>query len=169
MVSVWHARGAVLIASACGLPVAALVVWLLTKAGRPVRYAVAEVGAIAGTLPWVWMILTPSPGTPRRVSLVPFADLGGSDQIVQIGGNLLVFAALGFFLPIRVLVGPWTVLLIAAAASSTVEVLQYVLDLGRVSSVDDVLLNATGAALASPLSRHWWRQGIGSGRSANAT
>jgi glycopeptide antibiotics resistance protein len=37
-----------------------------------------------------------------------------------------------------------------------VEVLQYVLDLGRVSSVDDVLVNAVGAVLAALCSRRWW-------------
>jgi hypothetical protein len=158
MLSVWHAWGTVLIASACGLPVAALAAWLLAKArpDRPARYAVAEVGAVAGTLPWLWMILTPSPGTPRRLSLIPFTDLGASDVVVQLGGNLLVFAALGFFLPIRFPVRPWAVLLIAAGCSTTVETLQYVLDLGRVSSVDDVLVNAAGAGLAAWCSRPWW-------------
>src|SRR2546423_13823779 len=93
MLSVWHAWGTVLIASACGLRIAALAAWLLARArpDRPVRYAVAEVAATAGTLPWLWMILTPSPGTPRRVSLVPLTDLGGPDLVVQLGGNLLVF------------------------------------------------------------------------------
>lgn len=160
--SVWHAWGTVLVVSACGVPVAGLVVLLLVKGrpDRPVRFAVAEVGAVAGTLPWLWMILTPSTGTPRRVSVVPFTDFGGSDLVVQVGGNLLVFAALGFFLPIRYPVGPWTVLLVAAAGSATVEVLQYALDLGRVSSVDDVLVNALGGALAACCSRPWWRVAV---------
>ncbi|MFC5925572.1 VanZ family protein [Micromonospora vulcania] len=42
------------------------------------------------------------------------------------------------------------------SGSLLVETLQYALDLGRISSVDDVLLNATGAALAGLLSRRWW-------------
>ena len=48
-------------------------------------------------------------------------------------------------------------LLLAAGASAVVETLQYALDLGRVSSVDDVLRGALGAGLAAaasqPLSR----------------
>ncbi|MCF4123280.1 VanZ family protein [Antribacter sp. KLBMP9083] len=39
-----------------------------------------------------------------------------------------------------------------------VEVLQYALDLGRVSSVDDVLLNTAGALLAAACSYRWWRR-----------
>jgi hypothetical protein len=174
---VWHSWGGVLVASALGLPVAVLAGWLLARSrpGRPVRYAVAEVLMVAGTLPWLWMILTPSRGTPRRVSLVPLRDLAAlapADLAVQIGGNLLVFAALGFLLPIRfdavrfgavrfgaVRFGARVpaVLAIAAAGSVTVETLQYLLDLGRVSSVDDVLVNTLGAGLAALCSRPWWR------------
>lgn len=43
------------------------------------------------------------------------------------------------------------------SVETLVEVAQYVLRLDRVSSVDDVLLNATGAWLAALASRRWWR------------
>jgi len=159
---VWHSWGGVILASVVGLPVAGLSAWLLARTwhGRPVRYTVAEVFMVAGTLPWLWMILTPSRDTPRRVSLVPLRDLvtaAPADLVVQIGGNLLVFAALGFLLPIRFAARVPAVLAVAATVSITVETLQYVLDLGRVSSVDDVLLNAAGAGLAALCSRNWWR------------
>lgn len=166
--SVWHSWGGVLLASAAGLPVAGLVAWVLARARprRPVRYAVSEVAMVAGTVPWLWMILTPSPGTPRRLSLVPLRDLiqlAPADVVVQLGGNLLVFAALGFFLPIRFAARVPAVLAVAAAGSVTVETLQYVLDLGRVSSVDDVLVNAAGAGLAALGSVRWWRVRRGTG------
>lgn len=45
---------------------------------------------------------------------------------------------------------------LAAGLSVAVEVLQYVLGLGRVSSVDDVLVNTAGAVLAALCSRRWW-------------
>lgn len=88
--------------------------------------------------------------------------LRGGDTLVQLVGNLLAFAAVGFFLPIRLRLAParWVpaiVGLIAAGLSVVVEALQYVLPLGRVSSVDDVLVNALGAALSSLLSVRWWR------------
>jgi glycopeptide antibiotics resistance protein len=118
---------------------------------------------IAGTLPWIWMILTPLPEA-REVHLVPLSDL--ADQLsgrpvaaaLEIGGNLLVFAALGFCAPIRfaALAGVARLFVLGAAGSALVETLQFVLDLGRVSSVDDVLVNALGAALAGLASRRWW-------------
>ncbi|MDR7381340.1 VanZ family protein [Promicromonospora iranensis] len=143
---------------------------------RAWRHSVAEVGMVVGTAPWVWMILTPRP-RDSSLSLVPFRDLadqlGGpvAGAVVQVGGNLLVLAALGFFLPIRFRLAPDAghrtaavlarVALLAAGISVTVEVLQLALGLGRVSSVDDVLVNTAGAVLAALCSRRWWPQVAG--------
>lgn len=162
MGSVWRAWGDVLVACAAGLPLAAAAVWLLVRLRprRPVRFAVAEVLLVGGTLPWLWMILTPDPAGSRRLCLVPLHDLATlapRDAVVQIGGNLLVFAALGALLPVRFPVGLPTVLWLAATASAGVELAQYLLDLHRVSSVDDVLVNTAGAVLAACCSRPWWR------------
>jgi hypothetical protein len=130
-------------------------------AGAARRQALAEVGIVAGTVPWLWMILTPLPAR-REVNPVPLVDLidqltgSAAVALVQVVGNLLVFAAFGALAPVRWRVEPWVVIALAAAASVTVEILQYGLDLGRVSSVDDVLLNAAGAGLAALASRRWW-------------
>ena len=72
---------------------------------------------------------------------------------------LLVFAALGFFAPLRfaALASVPRILALAAGCSVLVEAAQYVLRLDRVSSVDDVLLNTAGAGLAALASRRWWR------------
>jgi hypothetical protein len=143
------------------LPVSVVAVRLLRRwrvGPDALRHSVAEVGMVAGTVPWLWMILTPMP-VPRAVRPIPFVDLAaqlaGSPMTAffQIGGNLLVFAAFGFFAPLRWWIGPWAVTALAAAGSVTVESAQYLLALGRVSSVDDVLLNAAGAGLAALLSR----------------
>ncbi|SCL16094.1 VanZ like family protein [Micromonospora rhizosphaerae] len=170
MAQVWRDWGPVLVAVLAGLPVAALLTGVLAagrRDARPIgerwRRSVAEVGAVAGTVPWVWMILTPRPA-PRQVDLVPLRDLADllvgppATVVVQVVGNLLVFAALGFFAPVRfaALAGVGRLFLLGAAGSVLVESLQYLLDLGRVSSVDDVLLNAAGAALAGLLSRPGW-------------
>jgi glycopeptide antibiotics resistance protein len=107
------------------------------------------------------MILTPLPGH-REVNLVPLVDLvdqlAGSAAVAffQVVGNLLVFAAFGALAPVRWRLAPWAVVAVAATASVTVEILQYGLDLGRVSSIDDVLLNAAGAGLAALASRRMW-------------
>jgi glycopeptide antibiotics resistance protein len=82
--------------------------------------------------------------------------------VAQLIGNLLVLAALGFVLPIRF---RWAaalprILAVAVAASILIEVLQWLLDIGRVSSVDDVIVNAAGAVLAAAASRRWWAREV---------
>ncbi|KUM99096.1 teicoplanin resistance protein VanZ [Streptomyces yokosukanensis] len=167
----WHGcfdtfNGVVLM-TLVGLPLAALVVWALARrrraAGVPAawRMSLAEVGMVHGTVPFLWMTMMPGAGAgtvPGRVSLVPLRDLVtmGAAGIV---GNLLVFAALGFFAPMRfaALASVPRILALGAGCSVLVETAQYVLRLDRVSSVDDVLVNAVGAVLAGLASRRWWR------------
>ncbi|WP_412517149.1 VanZ family protein [Actinomadura madurae] len=159
--------GVVLITVAA-LPLAALAVWVLARRrsltgtrARAWKTSLADVGIVYGTLPWVWMIMLPggrAGDVPGRVSLVPLRDLV-SMSTTQVIGNLLVFAALGFFAPLRfrALASLPRILVLGAAGSALVETAQYVLRLDRVSSVDDILLNAAGAGLTALASRHWWR------------
>ncbi|TYB36890.1 VanZ family protein [Micromonospora sp. AP08] len=182
MIRGWHGwlgtfNGVVLLTVAA-LPLAALTVWALARRRRVLgaagawRMSLAEVGIVHGTVPWVWMIMLPGDGAgtvPGRVSLVPLRDLftilaaGPLTVTVQIVGNLLVFAALGFLAPLRfaALASVPRILALAAGCSVLVEVAQYVLRLDRVSSVDDVLLNTAGAGLAALASRRWWRRTAG--------
>jgi glycopeptide antibiotics resistance protein len=168
----WHWVGTftgVVLITVAVLPLVALVVWALARRrigagvapGWAWRRSLAEVGIVYGTVPWVWMILMPGSRAgevPGRVSLVPLRDLlvMGPGQII---GNLLVFAALGALVPLRfaALASVPRILALAAGCSVLVETAQYVLQLDRVSSVDDVLLNAAGAGLAALASRRWWR------------
>ncbi|TWF82007.1 VanZ like protein [Pseudonocardia hierapolitana] len=151
------------------LPLAALAVWALarrrivtgTAPAWAWRSSLAEVGMVYGTVPWVWMTMLPGSRAgevPGRVSPVPLLDLL-TMSTSQVVGNLLVFAALGFFVPLRfaALASAPRILALAASCSALVETAQYVLQLDRVSSVDDVLLNAAGAGLAALASRRWWR------------
>ncbi|GAB3841259.1 hypothetical protein GCM10027610_050310 [Dactylosporangium cerinum] len=122
-------------------------------------------GLVYATVPLVWLTLLPGPGAgvvPGRVSLVPLRDLVTMGPI-GIGGNLLLFAALGCFAPVRfaALASVPRMLALGAACSVMVETAQFALRLDRVSSVDDVLLNAAGAALAAAASRPWWRTPAG--------
>lgn len=182
MIRGWHGwlgtfNGVVLLTVAA-LPLAALAVWALARrrtvrgAAHAWRMSLAEVGIVYGTVPWVWMIMLPGDragAVSGRVSLVPLRDLstilaaGPLTVTVQIVGNLLVFAALGFLAPLRfaALASVPRILALAADCSVLVEVAQYVLRLDRVSSVDDVLLNTTGAGLAALASRRWWRTTAG--------
>lgn len=124
------------------------------------RHALAEVAMVHGTVPFVWMTMLPGSQAGRvdgRVSLEPLADLPTMGTL-GIVGNLLILAALGFFAPVR-----WArlatlprMVAVGVACSTLIETAQYVLRLDRVSSVDDVLLNGAGAAMAALLSRPWW-------------
>ncbi|MFB4276539.1 VanZ family protein [Nonomuraea sp. MTCD27] len=176
MARTWELWGNVIIAGTFALPLALLAILLLSRhrarARHPaaLRTSIADVGIAVGTAPWIWMILTPSDG-PAGVGLVPFADLADLAEApweavsVQVGGNLLVFAALGALLPVRsrAMSSIARVAAIAAAFSVLVEVLQYVLRLGRFSSVDDVILNAAGAAIFALVTRRWWADRIPAG------
>ncbi len=165
MIDGWHGWigtfTGVVVLTLVALPLAALVVWGLARYRHGAwRRSLAEVGIVYGTVPWVWMILLPGSQAGEvtgRVSLVPLRDLVAMSA-GQIVGNLLVFAALGFFAPMRfaALASVPRVLVLAAGCSALVETAQFVLRLDRVSSVDDVLLNAAGAGLAALLSRRWW-------------
>jgi len=150
-----------------GLPLAALAAWALARGRRAAgvtsawRLSLAEVGMVYGTVPFLWMTMMPGPGAgfvPGRVSLIPLRDLVTMGPL-GIAGNLLVFAALGFFAPMRfaAVASLPRILALGAGCSVLVETAQYVLPLDRVSSVDDVLVNAAGAVLAGLASRPWWR------------
>ncbi len=118
------------------------------------------VGSVVGAL---FVTLQPLDGTPARLYLTPFSDIGPiltgggywGTILSQIGGNVLLFMPLGFFLPLwfRALDGLARIVLFAAALSVSVEAAQYLLPLGRSVVTDDVLLNVAGAAIGFLLMR----------------
>ncbi|MEV4513193.1 VanZ family protein [Dactylosporangium sp. NPDC049525] len=167
----WHGcldtENGVLLVTLAGLPLAAAVGWALARRRQAAgvtsawRMSLAEVGMVYGTVPFVWMTMMPGPGAgivPGRVSLVPLRDLVTMGTL-GIAGNLLILAALGFFAPMRFasLASVPRILALCAGCSVLVETAQYVFQLDRVSSVDDVLVNAAGGVLAALASRRWWR------------
>jgi hypothetical protein len=163
----WHGcydtENGLLLMTLVGLPVAALVVWALARRRRPApwRTSLAEVGMVYGSVPLVSLTLMPGAYAglvPGRLSLVPFQDLATMTPL-GIVGNLLIMAPLGAFAPMRfaALASLPRVLALGAGCSVLIETAQYVFQLDRVSSVDDVLVNAAGAVLAALLTRRWWR------------
>lgn len=163
MGAAWRDHGTAILIGLVVIPTAGLWAYLRRVRVVPRRLAFAEVGLVCGSLPWAIMVFTPQ-DAPRSVDLVPLHDLPSwlsgdvGTAVAQVGGNLLVLAALGFFLPIRFAFAASLprVLVLAAATSVMVETLQWVLGIGRVSSIDDVLINTVGALLAAGLSRRWW-------------
>ncbi|MCC3763578.1 VanZ family protein [Glycomyces sp. TRM65418] len=151
-------------------PLALLLAWGLASfrvrrgvpSGTAWRRSVAEVGMVAGTLPWLFLVLTPRGGS-GGVQPVPFADLidlASADPrtiVEQLVGNLLLFFLAGVFVPLRFRVGLLAVFLGGALGAALVETAQFAFGTGRVASIDDVLLNAIGALLGALASRRWWR------------
>jgi hypothetical protein len=168
MGAVWTSFGYVLVVSAVALlstPFTfASLVRRRIRAGatrhRARRTAFLDIALVIGTVPPVWLILTPKDGPSRIVSPIDgiHADLNGGPVFatIQIVGNLLTFAVFGLLGPLRWRLGIRDVLLIAVAASTVLETLQYVLDLGRVTDLVDVVMNASGAGFAA-LCGHLWR------------
>jgi glycopeptide antibiotics resistance protein len=117
-----------------------------------------------------WLTLTPSPGTPntapdwmpyaslepvlsnlwivtRHPEYLEFIDL---DALKHVVGNVLLFIPLGWLLPVL-----WDggisagrIVAVAASTSLTIEIWQLWIP-GRMSTIDDVLLNALGAGIGA--------------------
>ncbi len=127
------------------------------------RRSLAETGIVVGTLPWTWMALTPMDGQ-AHIAMTPLVDLANQltgppgEAFYQIVANLAFLLPFGALLPLRWsrLGNLWFIGLIAAGYSAAIEVLQFLLDLGRVSSIDDVLINAVGAVIGAALTRRRW-------------
>jgi glycopeptide antibiotics resistance protein len=159
----WHHFHQVWLYVALLIPVAVLLTAVLARL-RPSRSwdrSIAEVGMVFGTLPWVWMILTPLRLPPNSVTvyLIPLSDLWHERDPLQIVGNLLVLFAFGAFAPVRF---PWLrgltrLAVLGLALAFALEVLQHLFVAGRVFSVDDVWLNALGCVLGGLVTRRRWR------------
>lgn len=113
---------------------------------------VAWVLAAACTTAVYVVTLLPMAAQGSVINLVPlstFASLAdpSATTVVQLVGNFLLLAWVGILMPALVR-RPWPaarVALLALVASLGIEVLQYVSQSGRASTVDDVLLNTLGA------------------------
>jgi glycopeptide antibiotics resistance protein len=163
MRAAWTDHRTTLLVALLVLPLAGVATYLWRRRTLSHRAALAEVGLLCWTLPFIGMLFTPRP-TPRSIDLVPLHDLPSwfsgapGTAAAQLIGNLAVLAGVGFFLPIRY---GWAasyqrITALAVGCAVLIETLQWVLAIGRVSSVDDVLINTLGAVLAAVCSRRWW-------------
>jgi glycopeptide antibiotics resistance protein len=89
-------------------------------------------------------------GLPRpSFSLIPFSSLSSGRSPQEAIGNLILFLPLGMLLPFvserfRTL---WLICSIAFALSFCLEGAQYAMNVGRLSDIDDAILNSGGATL----------------------
>jgi glycopeptide antibiotics resistance protein len=140
-----------------------------------------------GVIAWLgvigWMTLRPLPTVDGSVFFVPFVDTW--QQMRDVGDRLALRAAGGnvlLFIPFGVLVAAasartpkriWQTVVIGAALSAAIELSQWLVIPGRSPSIDDIILNTTGAAIGGALfvlsegaarsrRRRLSRQGLGS-------
>jgi glycopeptide antibiotics resistance protein len=94
---------------------------------------------------------------PGSDILTEFADDG---SLWQIAGNLVLLAPLGVLVPLRVpaLRSISRITMVAFIVSVGIELTQYVLHAGRITSTDDVLLNTLGVAAGATLTCGWVRR-----------
>ncbi|OXM47100.1 VanZ family protein [Amycolatopsis alba] len=94
------------------------------------------------------------PGTDLRLALSDGANLW------QVLGNVLMLSPLGALLPLRSrrLRSLGRIALGALAVSVLVEGTQYLIQAGRVTSADDILLNTLGAVIGAAVSRRLWHR-----------
>jgi glycopeptide antibiotics resistance protein len=117
-----------------------------------------------------WLTLTPRPGTPNTApDWIPYASLKpvvanlwivtrhpeylefiDLEALKHVVGNVLLFIPLGWLLPV-LWDGPISagrIVAVAASTSLTVELWQLSIP-GRMTTVDDVILNALGAGIGA--------------------
>ncbi|KFU79874.1 VanZ like family protein [Amycolatopsis lurida] len=99
-----------------------------------------------------------------RLNLEPGTDLrlvlSDSANLWQALGNVLMLSPLGALLPVRSrrLRSLARIALGALAVSVLVEGTQYLIQAGRVTSADDILLNTLGAVAGAALSKRLWHR-----------
>ena len=144
--------GSLLVAAAT-----AVLSWVRYRRGVPLGRALArsalDVLAVASVLSIMVLTLPPSIEAGRTLDLVPFRDVGRHTARTQMLANVVMFVPLGLFVPARVrrLDHPAAIVLFAAALSVGIEVLQFAFDLGRQTSITDVILNTAGAGIGYAL------------------
>ena len=111
--------------------------------------------AVMTLLPISWSLGTDRWQADYRPQLVPFKgtlqelEWTPLETLAELFGNVLLFAPLGFLLPLLVAVIRrwWQALAVGAGVSLLIELYQLAWPGVRKASVDDVLLNALGALL----------------------
>ncbi|WP_026316361.1 VanZ family protein [Actinokineospora enzanensis] len=171
MEQLWRSFGKVIPLTWAILPILLIVGLVLTlhrKRRMPARAAlmksVLDMLSLLSILPVLYLVAFPvfGPTENHSVSLVPGAEISKvfaeESNLWQALGNLALLAPIGALVPIRYPAARTWIRsgLILLAASCAIEALQWLLPLGRITAVDDVILNVTGGMLGAALTRFWW-------------
>lgn len=107
-------------------------------------------GTIVGM---ILVTLMPTDYPNQLIQLIPFLSIMETLQFATLRGivnslvmNIILFVPFGFFLYIMTRRALLTTVF-ACLMSISIEVLQYVLPIGRISNVDDVILNTLGGII----------------------
>ena len=122
------------------------------------RMLVLNAALVCVVLGVLLITLSPRPEAfASRTDLIPFHPLwsaltGEVDATLvaaTFGANVVLFIPLGILLPLRwpALDSGVLVTLVSGLLAGVIESLQYVMDLGRVTQVDDVIFNAMGGLI----------------------
>ncbi|HEX2053569.1 MAG TPA: VanZ family protein [Actinomycetota bacterium] len=114
--------------------------------------------AVGATVLGILLVtLSAKPNPHPKVDLIPlhplWTALTGSVDATRVatlfGANVVLFVPLGILLPLRWprLNNGWVVVLVSAVLSGAIETLQYFMDRGRVTQLDDVIFNTLGGLL----------------------
>ena len=140
------------------IPIAVVIVVLAFRLIRPgtsvPRIRISARGALVVLAVLVGALLfTPVSRTTHAryldLDLIGTVDAAFTNRILfaQMVGNVLLLCWLGFLLPIAFgRIRPWMAVVVALLTSVTVEVVQYAIAVGRVSSLSDIVFNTVGAA-----------------------
>lgn len=155
------------------LLLASLAVFLLhrsrRRAGRrrPLTRSLLDVALPSWALVVLYLtVLVPIPlgdRAARTLDLTPAETVNlflapSTTGWAQALGNLVLLVPLGAMIPLRFAAFRTTgqVAAVVFLISLVIELLQLVFPLGRVTSVDDLLLNTAGGTVGALLTRRWW-------------
>src|SRR5699024_4614171 len=120
--------------------------------GKKLVSFISYIGLIMTLIGIFLVTLLPSSNPERMTQFVPFLSIIETWEQATARGivnsllmNIILFVPLGFFL--YLLLRKFTItILLTFLMSLFIELLQYLMPIGRISNIDDVILNAAGGS-----------------------
>ena len=134
--------------------------------GKKLVRFISYIGLIMTLIGIFLVTLLPSSNPERMTQFVPFLSIVETWEqatwraiVNSLLMNIILFIPFGFFL--YVLIRKFTItILLTILFSLLIELLQYLMPIGRISNIDDVLLNAAGGIIGSAFGLLFVKLGI---------